>query len=136
MVDKKRSKEPSSEIDEPDEITVRIERKGKRPLNYHIPKERIFCLPNLKKDNPLIFWIFHRKLKPATTIFSNPPIVIMNLWSLRDYKETDEGQFKHLCHYISAVMVEELSHCSTRQLEGHDKWIFYLQELQRDLDEQ
>ena len=124
------------ELDSLEELSIRYDTKngvklGKR-LHHRIPKEHIFRTP-LVKENPWIFIIWHRRMEPAIAVRVRRHIIIINLYSLRKFNATEE-EFKLLYHYLSSVMVEELSHCYTKSLKGHDKWIDQFMDLHEELD--
>lgn len=101
-----------------------------------IPPNRVFVEPE-RTDDPLIFWIWERRLKPAFVIRNKsdrqaPNVLVMNLHSLKDMKDCQED-YIGCTQYLSAVMVEELSHCACRSLKNHKQWIGMLQALQEEL---
>jgi hypothetical protein len=103
-----------------------------------IPPNRIFIQPDLT-DDPLIFWVWEKRLKPAFVIRSksaNQPanVLVINLHSLRGMKDCPEDIIG-CTQYLSAVMVEELSHCACLSLRNHKQWIGMLQTLQEELHE-
>jgi hypothetical protein len=105
---------------------------GKKKVN--IPKERIFQEPELT-DNPMIFWIWESKLKPAFAIGKlDPPLIVMNLYSLKSMHDCD-ADIVGSALFLSAVLVEELTHCATFSLKNHKNWITWLKHLQEELHE-
>jgi len=117
-----------------DELEIIRERKGKQLQKVHVKENKIFYTPDLENDDIFIFWVWHRRLTPAFAARTTPkPLIVMNLWGIRTFKARDE-EFKGLFHYISAVMLEELTHCFTSELAGHRKWIKKFIKLQEELE--
>jgi len=112
-------------------------RKGEATI-VRIPPNRVFVEPD-RTDDPLIFWVWSKDLKPAFVIRSKDAhqtanVLIMNLHSLEGMEECPED-FTGCIYYLSAVLVEELSHCACRSLKNHKNWIGMLKDLQAELCE-
>ena len=112
-------------------------RKGEE-TKVIIPPNRVFVEPD-RTDDPLIFWVWDKKLKPAFVIRSKDThqptnVLIMNLHSLNGMKECPED-YVGCTQYLSAVLVEELCHCACRSLKNHKQWVGILQDLQEELYE-
>jgi hypothetical protein len=101
-----------------------------------VPPNKIFVEPE-PTDDPFIFWIWERRLKPAFIIRSKDSnhsanVLVMNLHSLSGMEDCSED-IVGCTHYLSAVMVEELSHCASHSLKNHKQWIKMLKTLQEEL---
>lgn len=100
-----------------------------------IPPNKIFVEPN-RTDDPLIFWVWSKNLKPAFVIRNavehSVNVLVMNLYSLKGMEDCPED-FDGCIYYLSAVLVEELSHCACRSLKNHKHWIGILQTLHEEL---
>jgi hypothetical protein len=95
-----------------------------------IPEEKIFQIPE-PTDNPLIFWLWNPELKPAFTIRESS-LIIMNLYSVKEMKDCDADMVGSSL-FLSAVLVEELTHCATLSLRNHKNWNKWLEHLQEEL---
>lgn len=101
--------------------------------NIFIPENKVFQVPEMT-DDPLIFWVWNTELKPAITVKVNRLLIIMNLYSLKKMKDC-EADMVGSSLFLSAVLVEELSHCSTGSIRNHKNWIIWLEQLQEELYE-
>lgn len=104
-----------------------------------IPPNKVFVEPE-PTDDPLVFWIWEKRLKPAFVIRNKSEklstnVLIMNLHSLKGMEDCPEDHIGCM-DYLSAVFVEELSHCACRSLKNHKQWIHMLQTLQEELREE
>jgi hypothetical protein len=114
------------------DLYYREERRGKPPLRIFIKEKQIFQEPE-PKDEPRIYWIWDKRLEPASTRLGNEiPTVMMNLYSLRYIRDCAES-ITGAGIYLSAVLVEELSHCATSSLWNHRNWIRWLDQMQEEL---
>lgn len=101
-----------------------------------VPPNKIFIEPE-RTDDPFIFWIWERRLRPAFVIRGRDSnqhsnVLVMNLHGLRGMEDCPEDIIG-CTHYLSAVMVEELSHCACHSLKNHRQWIRMLLALQEEL---
>jgi len=95
-----------------------------------IKRKHIFREPDLD-DDPLIFWVWHKRLNSGNTFYAAPKNVItMNLHMLRKMHDCPED-IEGVCHFMSAVLVEELTHCATRSMKNHENWMRYLKCLNK-----
>jgi hypothetical protein len=108
-----------------------IFKKNGGELMVTVPPKRIFEYPN-DEDDPLIFWVWEYQFKPAFKCKrGKKDIVVMNFYSLKDMEDTPKD-IADCGIYLSAVLVEELSHCATKSMRGHKGWIDMLTVLQQE----
>ena len=107
-------------------------RRGNKPLRLFIKDVCISQRPG-PGDNPRVYWLWDTRLEPASTqLGPKIPVILMNFYSLRYIRDSEES-ITGAAIYLSAVLVEELSHCATPSLRNHRNWIRWLEKMHEEL---
>ena len=94
--------------------------------------ECIFREPDVD-DDPYIVWLWNRRLQSGNTFYAKPiNLVTMNLRMAKKMHDCQEDMVG-ISLFMSAVLVEELTHCATRKIKNHKNWITQLVKLQEEL---
>lgn len=115
-------------------MSLRLEFPNAPHIKTIIVREKyIFLAPDNATDNPVIFWVWNRRLQSGNTFHSGPTdLVTMNLRMLKKMHDCQED-IVGASLFMSAVLVEELTHCATRSMKNHKNWITMLEALQTEL---
>jgi hypothetical protein len=113
-------------------IALRLEFPKAKIKTLLVPEKYIFREPDIDED-PYIIWVWNRRLNSGNTWYSKPKnLVTMNLRMLKKMHDCPEDMIGSSL-FMSAVLIEELSHCATRSLRNHENWIHILEKLQEEL---
>jgi hypothetical protein len=97
-----------------------------------IKDKYIFKEPDIDED-PYIIWVWNKRLQSGNTFYAKPiNLVTMNLYMAKKMHDCPEDMVG-ISQFMSAVLVEELSHCATRSMKNHENWISFLVKLQEQL---
>lgn len=96
-----------------------------------IKDKQIFREPDEDED-PYIIWVWNKRLQSGNTFYADPKnLVTMNLRMARKMRDCPED-IVGICQFMSAVLVEELTHCATQDMANHENWINFLVKLQEE----
>lgn len=91
----------------------------------------IFREPDEDED-PYIIWLWNKRLQSGNTFYAEPKnLVTMNLRMAKKMHDCQEDMVG-ICQFMSAVLVEELTHCATREMSNHENWNTILVKLQEE----
>ena len=115
-------------------IALRLEFPKAKIKTILIPEKYIFREPD-RDENTYIFWVWNKRLNSGNTFYAKPKnLVTMNLRMLKKMHDCPEDIIG-ISLFMSAVLVEELSHCATYSLKNHKNWMQWLKFLQEELYE-
>ncbi len=111
---------------------VTFKKKNGNDVKVVVPPSRIFGYPE-ETDDPLIFWVYEKQFAPAFTCRKgDQTMVVMNFHGLKGMEDCPED-IEDVGIYLSAVLIEELTHCAIKTLRNHKGWISILKTLQREV---
>jgi hypothetical protein len=111
---------------------VTFKKRDGKEKKIIVPPKRIFLYPE-DDDDPYIFWVLEKQFAPAFKCKKgNKNIIVMNFHSLKGMKDCP-NDIADIPIYLSAVLIEELTHCADSSMKNHKKWINILGNLQGEL---
>lgn len=97
-----------------------------------VKDKQIFREPDEDED-PYIIWVWNKRLQSGNTFYSEPKnLVTMNLRMAKKMHDC-QVDMVGISLFMSAVLVEELTHDATRDMSGHEKWNDMLVKLQEEM---
>jgi hypothetical protein len=112
------------------------------PLELIFPKAKIKTIRVKDKyifkepdedETPYIIWVWNKRLQSGNTFYAKPiNLVTMNLCMARKMHDCPEDVVG-ISQFMSAVLVEELTHCATRSMKNHANWNKMLIKLQEEM---
>lgn len=99
--------------------------------SIRIKDKHIFREPD-EDDDPYIIWVWNKRLNSGNVFYAEPKnVVTMNLRMVRKMHDCPKD-IVGVSQFMSAVLVEELTHCATRDMKNHENWNKILVKLQEE----